>query len=89
MEPGYALELVRKTLITAVTVASPLLAAVLVIALVLAILQTVLNLQEQTLTVVPKILTAVAVTIVMGPWALQTLIDFATVLMRDVLPQRT
>ena len=88
METSAAIELARQTLFTALTMAAPLLASVLVVALSLAILQTVLNLQEQTITVVPKLITAILVAILMAPWILRALIDFTLPLLRDILPQR-
>jgi len=88
MEPALAIELARQTLVTALTVAAPLLGAVLILALCLAILQTIMNLQEQTLTIVPKVITAAAVTFVMAPWVMQSLMDFTIPLLRDVLSRR-
>lgn len=87
MEPTYAIELARATLLTALAVAAPLLAGVLVVALLLAIVQTVLNLQEQTLTVVPKVVVALVMTSLLAPWMLRTLLDFAVPILRDVLAQ--
>ncbi len=88
MDPNTAIEFARTTLLTALKVAAPLLASVLLLALVLAIVQTVLNLQEQTLTIVPKIVTAVLMTCVLAPWMLRALMEFTIPLLRDVLPMR-
>ncbi len=88
MEPATAIDLARQMLMTALTMAAPLLAGVLLVSLTLAIVTTVLNLQEQTLTIVPKIITALVLTGLLAPWLLQSLLDFTVVLLRDVLPQR-
>ena len=88
MNPASAIELVRHTLLTALSIAAPLLASVLLVSLIIAILQTVVNIQEQTLTIIPKVVTALIVTTLLAPWMLQTLLDFAIPLLRDVLPQR-
>ena len=58
------------------TVASPLLLAVLVVGLVVSVLQAATQINEVTLSFVPKVLAAVAVLIVAGPWMLATLVDY-------------
>lgn len=88
MDPNTAIEYARTTLLTALTVAAPLLGCVLIIALVLAIVQTVLNLQEQTLTIIPKVVTAILMTCLLAPWMLRALMEFTIPLLRDVLPMR-
>ncbi len=88
MDQGLAVELARQTLIAALTVCAPLLAAILLVALVLAILQTVLNLQEQTLTVVPKIVIAVLLTVLLLPWVLSRLVDFTVPILSELLVRR-
>lgn len=88
MEPSQAVEFARITLIAALTMAAPLLVGVLVVSLVIAILQTVVNVQEQTLTIIPKVVTAMVMTILLVPWFLSHLLDFTIPLLRDVLPQR-
>ena len=77
MNPAAAIELVRHTLLTALVIAAPLLASVLLVSLIIAIMQTVVNIQEQTLTIIPKVVTALIVTTLLAPWMLQTLLDFA------------
>ncbi|MBK6939984.1 MAG: flagellar biosynthetic protein FliQ [Planctomycetes bacterium] len=85
MDPDFAVELARHTLLTALTIAAPLLAATLLLALVLALVQTILNLQEQTLTVIPKIVIAVLVTFLLTPWVLRSLIDFTVPMLGNML----
>lgn len=88
MDSSAAIELARHTLFTALAMAAPLLACVLFIALLLSVLTTVLNLNEQTLTVVPKIVAAFLITALLAPWMLRALLDFTVPLLRDVLAQR-
>lgn len=88
MEPSVAIELTRHTLLTALVMAAPLLVSVLVVSLTIAILQTVVNVQEQTLTIIPKVVTALLMTFVLAPWFVRNLLDYAIPLLRDVLPQR-
>ena len=57
-------------------VALPLLLAGLVIGLVISIFQAVTQIQEMTLTFIPKILITVVVLIVAGPWMLGELVTY-------------
>ena len=57
-------------------VAAPVLLAVLVVGLVVSIFQAATQINEATLTFVPKIVAAVAVLAVAGPWMLTTLVEY-------------
>lgn len=57
-------------------VAAPVLGVVLVVGLVVSIFQAATQINEATLTFVPKILAAVAVLAVAGPWMLTTLVEY-------------
>jgi flagellar biosynthetic protein FliQ len=57
-------------------VAAPVLLTVLVVGLVVSIFQAATQINEQTLSFVPKILAAVAVLAVVGPWMLTTLVEY-------------
>jgi flagellar biosynthesis protein FliQ len=61
----------------ALKIGLPLLLAGLVIGLAVSIFQAVTQIQEQTLTFIPKILATVAVIIVAGPWMLDQLVVYA------------
>jgi flagellar biosynthesis protein FliQ len=57
-------------------VAAPVLLTVLVVGLVVSIFQAATQINEQTLSFVPKILAAVAMLAVAGPWMLTTLVEY-------------
>ncbi len=57
-------------------VAAPVLLAVLVVGLVVSVLQAATQINEATLSFVPKVLAAVAVLTVAGPWMLTTLVEY-------------
>ena len=59
-------------------VAAPVLLATLAIGLVVGIIQAATSVNEQTLTFVPKLLTAAGVLVVFGPWMLGKLSQFTT-----------
>ena len=57
-------------------IAAPVLLTVLAVGLVVSIFQAATQLHEATLSFVPKIIAAVAVLVVAGPWMLATLVEF-------------
>jgi flagellar biosynthesis protein FliQ len=57
-------------------VAAPLLLTVLVVGLLVSIFQAATQINEATLSFVPKIIAAVAVLAVAGPWMLTTLVEY-------------
>ncbi|RZL41287.1 MAG: flagellar biosynthesis protein FliQ [Variovorax sp.] len=58
------------------TVSMPVLLTVLAVGLVVSIFQAVTQINEQTLAFVPKLIAAVAVLVIAGPWMLATLVDY-------------
>ena len=58
-------------------VALPMLLVALVVGLVISVLQAVTQIQEQTLSFIPKILGLVAVVAIAGPWMLGTVVDWS------------
>ena len=63
-------------LLTLLTVAAPMLLAVLVVGVLVSIFQAATQINEATLSFVPKLLAAVAVMAVAGPWMMTTLVDY-------------
>ncbi len=57
-------------------VAAPLLLTALVVGLIVSIFQAATQINEATLSFVPKILAAVAILAVTGPWMMTTLVDY-------------
>ena len=57
-------------------VAAPLLITVLVVGLVVSVLQAATQINEATLSFVPKVIAAVVVLAVAGPWMLTTLVEY-------------
>ena len=76
MEPGDLLDLSRETLITALKVVTPALLVGMSVGLCISLFQTITSLQEQTLTMVPKMLSVVATILLLMPWILGVLEDF-------------
>jgi flagellar biosynthetic protein FliQ len=61
----------------AVKIGGPLLIAGLVVGLVISVFQAVTQIQEQTLTFIPKIVATAAVIVIAGPWMLDQMVVYA------------
>jgi len=72
-----ALQLFAEMLFTALLITAPILIPVMVVGLAISVLQVVTQVQEMTLTFVPKIIAVFIAIVVFGPWMLRKLVAFA------------
>lgn len=77
MGADQALELMNQLLWNSVLVAAPVLGAALVIGLLISVLQVATQLQEMTLSYVPKLLGAALILMALGPWMIHRITRFA------------
>ncbi len=77
MEGDRALGLMNELLWNTMLVAGPVLAAALVVGLVVSVVQVATQLQEMTLSYVPKLLVSAIVLLVLGPWMIYRITEFA------------
>lgn len=70
------LTLVQQALFVTVLVSAPLLLTALVVGLVVSIFQAATQINEMTLSFIPKLLAMFAVLVLVGPWILTTLVDY-------------
>jgi len=77
-----ALQMIRDTLYVVLLIATPLLLVGMVLGLVISLIQSVTSIQDQTLTFVPKIISLLVVVVLLLPWILATLGDFAREMMK-------
>lgn len=77
MSVDQASDLIRETLVLTLVISTPLLLIGLVVGLVISLFQAVTQIQEQTLTFVPKIVAMVAAAILVMPWLTVRLMDYA------------
>ena len=80
MTEATIVELGRNAFTLMMILSLPLLGVSLVIGLVVSLVQAVTQIQEVTLTFVPKILGVILVMALLGPWMLQQLLTFTTAL---------
>lgn len=77
MNQDLALHLTNEMLLTAAKISAPFLLVCLAVGLLVSIIQVATQIQEMTLTFVPKIVAAVIVIMVMGGWMLTVLVEYA------------
>lgn len=80
-------ELLRMTIYTTFVVASPVLGVALVVGLGVSILQSATQINEQTLTLVPKIVCVFGLFALLFPWIMGTLVDFSVGILTMVAEQ--
>jgi flagellar biosynthesis protein FliQ len=78
MTEDVVLSLGRDAIWTTVLLASPLLISALVVGLIVSILQAVTQINEATLTFIPKMLTIVIVMVILAPWMTQMITSYTT-----------
>ncbi len=78
-----AAELARRLLIEAMLISAPLLLAACLISLVLSLVQTLTSVQEQTLTVVPRVLVVFGLTVATMPWLVGRVVAYTVGLWTD------
>jgi flagellar biosynthetic protein FliQ len=84
MTIGTIVTLLRGGVYETIIIAAPILLVALVIGLVIAILQSATQIQEQTLTFVPKLIAILVILAVFGGWMFGQLGDYTTTLFRSI-----
>ena len=86
MDGDRALGLMNELLWNSMLVAGPILIAALVTGLLISVLQVATQLQEMTLSYVPKLLVSAIMLIMLGPWMVHRITQFA-ITMIAIIPQ--
>jgi flagellar biosynthesis protein FliQ len=76
MTPENVMDLAHKTLMITSLISAPLLLIALITGLAIGMLQAATQINESTLSFIPKLLMLVLTLFVAGPWILRVLIDF-------------
>lgn len=76
MDQAEVIEVGSKAMWVTLQLGLPILGVSLVVGLLVSVFQAVTQLQEPTLTFIPKILAVVVVIVIAGPWMMNTLLDF-------------
>jgi len=84
MNPHSVVQIAQQAIIAIISVSFPLLAVALVVGTVISLFQTVTQIQEQTLTFVPKFIAILLTLLLMVNWMSKVLILFTTHLLENI-----
>jgi flagellar biosynthetic protein FliQ len=77
MNQDTVVSLATQAMTLAIEVAGPMMLVGLVIGLVVSVFQAVTSIQEQSLSFIPKIIGLAALVVILGPWMLGQLVNYA------------
>ncbi len=78
MDQDTVINLASQAMSLAFKVAGPLLLGAMVVGLLVSIFQAVTQIQEQSLTLIPKIAAIAVIVVLLGPWMLDQLVFYTT-----------
>ncbi|CAI0708521.1 Flagellar biosynthetic protein FliQ [Serratia quinivorans] len=84
MTPESVMALGTEAMKVALALAAPMLLAALISGLVVSLLQAATQINEMTLSFIPKILAVVATIVIAGPWMLNLLLDYMRTLFTNL-----
>ncbi len=76
MTSEKVISLLTDALMTGLKISAPLLLASVIVGLIISIFQAATQVNEQTMTFVPKIIAIALVLIILGPWMMSTMMDY-------------
>ncbi len=76
MTSEMLVQVAQGTVYTILLVTAPVLGVGLLVGLLVSIFQATTQIQEQTLAFIPKIVASLLTLVLVGPWMLQTLVEF-------------
>ena len=76
MTPELVIDIGRKAVQTILLVSAPMLLSGLIIGLIVSIFQAATQINEQTLTFVPKIVAVLVTLLLFGPWIINVIVPF-------------
>ena len=77
MSEDFVMSMGSEALKTIILISAPMLAAAMVIGIIVSILQAITQINEATLTFIPKMAAIIIVMLVMAPWMLETMQTYA------------
>lgn len=76
MENEFAIEVVNQAIKVTLLLSAPMLIGALVVGILVSIFQAVTQINEQTLSFIPKILVIVVALVIFSPWMMETLVTY-------------
>jgi len=84
MTPEFVISFGREAFLIALLLSGPALLVGLVVGLLVAIFQAVTQIQEITLTIIPKIIAIIGVLVLLYPWLLSKAMDYFTIVFTNI-----
>ncbi|MFN9993808.1 MAG: flagellar biosynthetic protein FliQ [Phycisphaerales bacterium] len=79
-----SVELVREAILVSMKIAAPIVLAGMVVGLLISLVQSITSIQDQTVSLVPKIAAMLLVAVLLVPWIMMRLVEYAADLFRLV-----
>jgi len=76
VDQGTLIEIGNQAMLLIVYIAAPLLLSALAVGLIISVFQAATQIQEQTLSFIPKLIALVVALVLFGPWMLQLWISY-------------
>jgi flagellar biosynthesis protein FliQ len=84
MSETFIMSIGKDAITTAMLIAAPALLISMIVGLIISIFQAVTQIQEQTLTFVPKLIAIALILLILGPWMLKTLVQFVEQMLTSI-----
>lgn len=84
MSEEFILKLGQDTIRTTAMVAGPMLGGALIIGLLVSVLQAITQINEATLTFIPKMVVVALIVMIAGPWMIDVMTAFATGIFQNI-----
>ena len=84
--PDYGIEVIRRTLETALWIGAPLLIIATILSLLINVVQVLTSLQDTTISTVPRLFAVAAAAVLLMPWMVRRLSIFTLQLFSDFRP---
>jgi flagellar biosynthetic protein FliQ len=76
MENDFVIEVVNQAIKVTLMLSAPMLIGALVVGVLVSIFQAVTQINEQTLSFIPKILVIIATLVIFSPWMMETMVTY-------------
>ncbi|WP_323011366.1 flagellar biosynthesis protein FliQ [Castellaniella sp.] len=84
MTPEQVMSMTYQAMLIALKMAGPLLLVALSLGLIISIFQAATQINEMTLSFIPKVLGVGAALVMLGPWLISTMVDYIRVLIQTI-----
>jgi flagellar biosynthetic protein FliQ len=86
MDQGIVLDIAQEAIKTVLMISAPILGLGLLVGLIVSIIQATTQIQEATLSFIPKIVAISLTLLIFGPWMMNTMYEF-TIRLFENIPQ--